>query len=88
MNIKISTISKEKIQKLGILDWPIWSCEISEFDWKYDDRETCYLLEGAVEVVSEHETVKFSAGDYVIFPKGLECRWRVTSPVRKHYLFG
>ena len=43
--------------------------------------------EGEVEVESDHETVKFSVGDFVVFPKGLKCRWKVTKPVRKHYSF-
>ena len=88
MNIEISKVSENEISKKGVFSWPIWSCEISEFDWEYGDSESCYLLDGKVEVQSEFETVQFSAGDFVVFPKGLKCRWRVTSPVRKHYSFG
>ena len=87
MNILINQLSEETIQKKDIKHWPIWTCEISEFDWEYDEQESCYLLEGEVEVVSDHETVQFSSGDYVVFPKGLKCRWKVKSPVRKHYSF-
>ena len=87
MKITIKHLSESKIAEENILQWPIWSCEISEFDWEYSDQETCLLLEGEVEVSSEFETVRFSAGDYVIFPKGLKCRWKVMQPVRKHYSF-
>ena len=87
MKITIKHLSDSKIAEENILQWPIWSCEISEFDWEYSDQETCLLLEGEVEVSSEFETVRFSAGDYVIFPKGLKCRWKVMQPVRKHYSF-
>ena len=87
MNIKINKLSNEEISDLGILGWPIWSCDISEFDWEYSDEESCLLLEGEVEVKSEFETVRFSAGDFVVFPKGLKCHWKVTRPVRKHYTF-
>ena len=87
MKIKIENLPKEKIIEKGITTWPIWSCEVSEFDWEYDAEESCLLLEGDVEVKTEFETVHFSAGDYVIFPKGLKCRWKVTKPVRKHYSF-
>ena len=38
------------IEELGIKNWPIWSCDISSFDWIYDDMETCLLLEGEVKV--------------------------------------
>ncbi len=87
MKITIQQLSESVIAEKNILSWPIWSCEISEFDWEYSDQETCLLLEGEVEVSSEFETVRFSAGDYVVFPKGLKCRWKVMQPVRKHYSF-
>ena len=87
MKIKIEKLPNEKITDLGIKAWPIWTCEVSEFDWEYGAEESCLLLEGEVEVSSEFESVRFSAGDYVVFPKGLKCRWKVTRPVRKHYSF-
>ena len=87
MKIEIIKLSGRKITEKNILQWPIWTCEVSEFDWEYSDEEACLLLEGKVEVSSEFETVRFSAGDYVVFPKGLKCRWKVMQPVRKHYSF-
>ena len=87
MQIKIKQLTENEIKERGITSWPIWTCENSEFDWEYGDQETCLLLEGEVEVESDHETVKFSAGDFVVFPKGLKCRWKITKPVRKHYSF-
>ena len=85
--IKIIKLTEDKIAKQEIRSWPIWSCGVSEFDWEYGDSESCYLLDGEVEVQSEFETVRFAAGDFVIFPKGLKCKWKITSPVRKHYSF-
>jgi len=87
MKIEISDVSENEISKRGVFSWPIWSCEVSEFDWEYDQRESCLLLEGEVEVSSDIETVSFGAGDFVVFPKGLKCRWKVIKPVRKHYTF-
>ena len=87
MKIEISKVSKNELSEMGVFSWPIWSCEVSEFDWEYSDEESCLLLEGEVEVKGEFETVRFSAGDFVVFPKGLKCHWTVTSPVKKHYTF-
>ena len=87
MHIEIIKLLENEIIDKSIRTWPIWTCDVSEFDWKYDKVERCYLLKGEVEVKSEYETVRFSAGDYVVFPKGLKCRWRVTKPVQKHYSF-
>jgi uncharacterized cupin superfamily protein len=47
------------------------------------------MLEGEVTVTSEGgEPVTFGAGDLVVFPAGMECRWDVQKAVRKHDLFG
>ena len=87
MNIKIDKLTDEEVNNKGVLSWPIWECEVSEFDWEYDQQESCLLLEGEVEVKSDFETVKFGGGDFVVFPKGLTCKWKVIRPVRKHYSF-
>ena len=87
MNITISQLTDKEIEEQGVLSWPIWSCEVSEFDWEYSEQESCLLLDGEVEVKSEFETVRFSTGYYVVFPKGLKGRWKVMQPVRIHYSF-
>ena len=74
--------------ELGVKDWDIWSCEVSTFDWHYDQKETCYILEGAVTVTSGDQEVEIRAGDLVVFPEGMDCTWAVSSPIRKHYRMG
>ena len=66
---------------------PIWTCDVSEFDWQYASEEHCLLLEGEVVVKYGSESVTFAAGDYVVFPKGLACVWDVKKAVKKHYFF-
>jgi len=88
MEIKVSKLSASEIEKLNIYSWAVWSCDESEFDWEYDEKEVCLLLEGSVEVSTESGNVKFSAGDYVEFPQGLKCHWKVTQKVRKHFKLG
>jgi hypothetical protein len=79
---------KEKLASLGVYSWPTWGCEVSEFPWSYDDEETCYFLEGEVEVTPEGgEPVRMGAGDLVTFPRGMRCTWKVSKPVKKHYTF-
>lgn len=81
--------SDETLQQFGVLDWPIWEKEVSEFPWHYDAKETCYLLAGDVEVTPEGgETVRFGKGDLVTFPAGMSCRWNILQDVKKHYRFG
>jgi uncharacterized cupin superfamily protein len=78
----------DRLDTLGVFTWPVWSCEVSEFPWTYDSKETCYLLEGEVEVIpGEGVPVSIRAGDLVVFPAGMSCRWNVLQAVRKHYLF-
>jgi uncharacterized cupin superfamily protein len=81
--------SAENLESQGVMSWPIWEKEASEFPWSYDDRETCYLLEGDVIVTPEGgEPVRFGKGDLVTFPAGMRCRWQILKDVRKHYRFG
>ena len=86
--ISITKKTDSKLDTLGVRSWPIRTCEVSEFPWEYAEKETCLLLEGDVEVNTEEETVRFGVGDFVVFPKGLKCTWKVMKPVRKHYNFG
>lgn len=67
---------------------PVWEKEPSEFPWHYDEQEKCLILEGEVTVEAPDQEVTFGPGDYVVFPKGLDCTWKVKRAVRKHYVFG
>lgn len=87
-SITVEKATPEKLKSLRTEQWGMWECPISEFDWHYDDKETCHVLDGQVEVVADGESVRFGAGDLVVFPQGLSCRWKVTLPVRKRYRFG
>lgn len=87
--ILIEKPSEEKLEELGVSSWSIWEKEASEFDWSYDTRETCYILQGKVKVETEDgESVEFTSGDLVVFPAGLNCKWTIFEDVRKHYNMG
>ncbi len=88
MKISVEKTSLEQLQKLNVFSWPIWECEPSSFDWHYDERETCYILEGKATIESSTGNVTFEKGDLVIFPKGLTCKWIVHQRIRKHYNLG
>ena len=79
-----------RLRELGVPGWPIWTKEVSEFPWSYDEPETCYFLAGRVVVTPDGGggPVEVGKGDLVTFPTGLSCRWKVIEPVRKHYRFG
>ncbi|HOF21823.1 MAG TPA: cupin domain-containing protein [Bacteroidales bacterium] len=87
--IHVEKATEEKLARLNVRSWPVWTKEVSEFPWKYDEAETCYILEGDVEVIpAGGQAVRIGKGDFVVFSSGLECIWKVHSPVRKHYKFG
>ncbi|NVM44213.1 MAG: cupin domain-containing protein [Candidatus Lokiarchaeota archaeon] len=90
MHMKKKLPSEEELDKLGVKSWGVWEKEKSIFDWSYSDTETCYILDGEVEVTDSitGEKLEFKKGDLVQFPKGLECVWNVKKPVRKYYNFG
>lgn len=88
MTITIEQASKEKLESLGVSSWPIWEKEVSEFPWFYDSTESCYILEGHVIVTpKDGEPIEIQAGDFVCFPAGLACTWKITKHIRKHYNF-
>ncbi len=87
--IHVEKPTEQKLRQLDVESWPVWTKEVSEFSWEYDEKETCYILEGDVVVTPEKgEPVRFGKGDLVVFKSGLKCVWKVLSPVRKHYRFG
>ncbi len=88
MKIEVKSLSEEEIGKMGIRQWPIWTKEKSKFDWYYDSREMCLILEGKIIVHTESGDVEINKGDFVTFAEGLACTWEVLEPVRKHYNFG
>jgi len=68
--------------------WPIWEKEVSTFPWEYNEKETCLILKGKAMAKTSEGNIEFSAGDYVVFPKGLKCTWEIKDKIRKHYNFG
>jgi len=85
--VNIEKFSEEKLKKLGINSWPIWTKEISRFDWTYSGNEECYIIEGEFVVETEDGVFEIKAGDFVTFKDGLNCTWDIKKPVKKHYNF-
>lgn len=81
--------SPAKLEAMQVDSWPIWTKEVSRFDWTYDEAETCYILTGEVIVTPQGgEPVTLRARDLVHFAAGLACTWDVRAPVEKHYRLG
>jgi uncharacterized cupin superfamily protein len=87
MEVKVRKLPKEELSDKGVFSWPIWEKEVSQFDWHYDSCEHCYFLEGEVRVDTADGSVDLGKGDFVIFPKGLSCTWKIKKAVKKHYQF-
>ncbi|MBU0711577.1 cupin domain-containing protein [bacterium] len=88
MKVIVEKPTDEKLKQLDVSSWGIWECEPSTFEWHYDDRETCYLLEGKVTVKTKDQEIHLEKGDLGIFSKDLDCTWIVHEKVKKHYRFG
>ena len=86
--IIIYQLTQEELESKDVFQWPIWECEVSEFPWTYSEKESCFILEGEIEVKTDDEVVHIKPRDFVVFPAGLSCIWKVTSHVKKHYNFG
>ena len=87
--ITVKYLSEKEILGKKVRSWPTWSCEVSEFPWEYMEQESCYILEGQVDITTEDgEIVSIAPGDFVVFPRGLKCEWKVRQSVLKHFSFG
>lgn len=86
-NVNIMRPDQKFLEERGVMSWPIWEKEISEFPWTYEATEECYILEGKVEVTTDDGVFHLEPGDFVTFAKGLICKWKISVPVRKHYKF-
>jgi uncharacterized cupin superfamily protein len=86
MKPKVKKPSEKEQQEAE--SWPVWEKGESTFPWEYDVQETCLILEGKAVIQTPEGNVEFSAGDYVVFPKGLKCTWEIKKKIRKHYNFG
>ncbi len=85
--IRIETLKENEIEKRKIRDWGIWEKEPSVFDWAYINEEHCYIIEGKAQIETEKGVVEIKKGDYVVFPLGLKCKWKVTKRLKKYYEF-
>ena len=83
--MKIKILKNKNIKDYS--DWSIWECPPSQFDWKYDQDEHCFIIQGNVIVKTDNESVHLTSGDYVIFPKGLKCYWEVRDAIKKYFQF-
>jgi len=85
--VKIEKLSEEQIVIRGIKTWPIWEKEISRFSHFYDSAEYCLFIEGKVTIETSQGNFHINEGDFVTFPKGLQCVWDIKKPVKKYYYF-
>jgi len=84
-----SPCSASVIIQYGIKSWPIWECEPSKFQWNYNDKEICLIIEGQAKISTQNGDIYLiKAGDLVEFPAGLNCEWEVTKSIKKHYRLG
>lgn len=80
--------SQERLEELGVAQWPIWEKEVSTFSIDFDETETAYVLEGEIIVTpAGGEPVQILPGDLVVFPAGMDSHWEVVKPLRKHYSY-
>ena len=77
------------IIQYGIKNWPIWEREPSIFQWNYNEKEICLIIEGEASIKTEGGKIYIiKSGDLVEFPKGISCELQITKKIKKHYRLG
>ena len=80
-------VTPAKLDVLYVDDWPVWSKGVSEFEWTYDKKETCYIIEGKAILTPEgEEPITIVEGDMIFFPQGLKCNWKIIEAIEKNYI--
>ncbi len=87
MRVEVEQLDLDELEELGVYSWPVWKHEEDKFDWYYDQTEKCLIINGNATITTEFESIDIKTGDFVIFPKGLECVWDIHSAISKHYEF-
>lgn len=89
MTIRVErNVDKQRLDAMGVAQWPTWGKGRSTFPWHYDKTETSYIIRGEVVVTpADGPAVVLRAGDLVIFPAGLSCHWEIREDLLKHYNF-
>jgi len=90
MKVRIEKLTENELQEKLVFNWPVWEKEVSSFPWHYDLKESCYILLGEAVVTDDDsgEEYHIKAGDFVIFPAEMSCRWDIKKSIKKHYNFG
>ncbi|PWJ42012.1 cupin domain-containing protein [Sediminitomix flava] len=85
MNIEVRKISTNERNAKGVSNWEQESMEKSEFSHFSEHAESFYILKGSARISSEHGQVEIEKNDYVVIPKGMECRWEVHENTIYHH---
>ncbi len=87
MKITVDQLEQDELEEMGVFSWPVWEHDEEKFEWYYDKAEKCYIKSGEATITSEFESITIKAGDFVVFPAGLECIWDIESAISKYYAF-
>jgi hypothetical protein len=83
----VKKLDEKGLTDLGVKSWPVWTKEVSRFEWTYSGTEECYIIEGEFVVETDDGKYEIRAGDFVTFKDGLSCIWDIKKPVKKYYNF-
>lgn len=80
---------QDRLKTLGVSDWPIYASGVDDFEHRFTQDETCYVIEGEVTVTPRGGApLVFRKGDLATFARGTVVRWDMRVPFRKHYRLG
>lgn len=86
-NVQVYRLSGDERDRRGVQAWDVWEKDASESEWSYTVEEHCFVERGSARIIHHGATLDVREGDYVVFPVGMTCTWKVPGPLTVRYAF-
>ncbi len=81
----VKHLSDAEVNRLKISSWEVWEHDAIKADWKVEEQETFYVLEGEVNITVGEKTFCVKKNMLASLPKDLECVWEIPKYIKKMY---
>jgi hypothetical protein len=86
-SVQVYRLSGDELDRQDMRGWDVWEKDASESECSYTMEEHCFVERGSARIIHRGATLDVREGDYVVFPVGMTCTWKVAGPLGVRYAF-